>query len=96
MSKAHTLKCAAYNLGLLLRRVWGLRRPRNADEGVWGGLWAGLAWLTMAAVMIYRMTSRPESLLWDIIGLVLITAVAGSAFAFMNRPRKKRPFLTGC
>jgi len=96
VSKAHTLKCAAYNLGLLLRKVWGMRKPRNADEGVWGGLWAGLAWLTMAAVMIYRMTSRPESLLWDIIGLVLITAVAGSAFAFMNRPRKKRPFLTGC
>src|SRR5208282_1118176 len=32
LSKAHTLKCAAYNLGLLLRRVWGQRKPRNADE----------------------------------------------------------------
>jgi len=38
VSKAHTLKCAAYNLGLLLRKVWGMRKPRNADEGVWGGL----------------------------------------------------------
>lgn len=29
VSKAHTLKCAAYNLGLLLRKVWGLSKPRS-------------------------------------------------------------------
>jgi len=96
VSKAHTLKCAAYNLGVLLRKVWGMRKPRNADEGVWGGLWAGLAWLTMSAAMVYRMTTRPESKLWDIIGLLLITAVTVAAFAFMTRSRKNRPFLTGC
>jgi hypothetical protein len=39
VSKAHTLKCAAYNLGVLLRKVWGMRKPRNADEGVWGAFW---------------------------------------------------------
>jgi transposase len=27
--KAHVLKCAAYNLGLLLRKVWGLIKPRG-------------------------------------------------------------------
>ena len=96
VSKAHTLKCAAYNLGVLLRKVWGMRKPRNADEGVWGGLLAGLAWLTLAAVIVYRMTTRPNSRLWDIAGLVLITVVAVGAFAFMNRQRKNRPFLTGC
>jgi hypothetical protein len=36
VSKAHTLKCAAYNLGVLLRKVWGMRKPRNSDEGVLG------------------------------------------------------------
>jgi hypothetical protein len=36
VSKVHTLKCAAYNLGLLLRKVWGYRKPRNADAGAWG------------------------------------------------------------
>jgi transposase len=96
VSKAHTLKCAAYNLGVLLRKVWGMRKPRNADEGVWGGLWVGWAWLTLAAVIVYRGTTRPNSLLWDIAGLVLITVVAAGAFAFMNRQRKNRPFLTGC
>jgi len=29
VSKAHTFKCAAYNLGLLLRKVWGLSKPRS-------------------------------------------------------------------
>jgi transposase len=96
VSKAHTLKCAAYNLGVLLRKVWGMRKPRNADEGVWGGLLAGLAWLTLAAVIVYTGTTRPNGLFWDIIGLMLITAVAGGALAFMNRERKNRPFLTGC
>jgi transposase len=29
VSKAHVVKCAAYNLGLLLRKVWGLSKPRS-------------------------------------------------------------------
>ena len=96
VSKTHTLKCAAYNLGVLLRKVWGMRKPRNADEGVWGGLLAGLAWLTLAAVIVYRMATRAENLLWDIIRLVLITALTGSAFDFSNQSPKNRPSLTGC
>jgi transposase len=31
VSKVHTLKCAAYNLGLLLRKVWGYSKPRNTE-----------------------------------------------------------------
>ena len=96
VSKTHTLKCAAYNLGLLLRKVWGMRKPRNRDEGVWGGLLAGWTWLTLAAIIVYRMTTRSGSLFWDIVGLLLITAATGHAFAFMNWLRKKPPFLTGC
>ena len=92
VSKTHTLKCAAYNLGLLLRKIWGMRKPRNADEGMWGGLLAGLAWLTLAAVTVYRMTTRPDSLLWDIIVLMLITAVTVAAFTFMTRSRKNHLF----
>ena len=33
LSKAYTVKCAAYNLGLLLRKAFGMRKPRNAEEG---------------------------------------------------------------
>ena len=30
MTKAHVLKCAAYNLGLLLRQVFSLGKPRSS------------------------------------------------------------------
>jgi transposase len=92
VSKTYTLKCAAYNLGLLLRKVWGMRKPRNADEGVWGGFLAGLTWLTLAAVIVYRMTTEPDNLLWDTLLLMVITAVAVAAFTFMTRSRKNRLF----
>jgi hypothetical protein len=29
VTKAHVLKCAAYNLGLLLRKIFGLAKPRS-------------------------------------------------------------------
>jgi transposase len=92
VSKTHTLKCAAYNLGLLLRKVWGMRKPRNADEGIWGGILAGLAWLTLAEVTVYRMTTQPDNLLWDIILVMLITAMTVATFTFTTRPRKNRLF----
>jgi transposase len=40
VSKCHTLKCAAYNLGLLLRTVWGFCKPRNAQDGAGIPFWA--------------------------------------------------------
>ncbi len=96
VSKTYTLKCAAYNLGLLLRKVWGMRKPRNADEGAWGGFLAGLAWLTLTAVIVHRITTGTESMFWDVIGLFLITVMTTAAFSFMRRSRKNRLFLTGC
>jgi len=41
VSKTHTLKCAAYNLGLLLRKVWGYCKPRNAGAAgfLFGRFW---------------------------------------------------------
>ena len=92
VSKTHTLKCAAYNLGLLLRKVWGMRKPRNADAGMWGGLLAGWVWLTLAAITVYRMTTPPESLLWDMILLTLIAAVMDGALAIRNQSRKTSLF----
>jgi transposase len=92
VSKTHTLKCAAYNLGLLLRKIWGLRKPRNADEGVWGGFLAGLAWLMLAVVIVYRMTTPPERMLWDILLTILITAVTVATLTFLARSRKNRLF----
>ena len=92
VSKGHTLKCAAYNLGVLLRKVWGMRKPRNGDEGTWGGLLAFLAWWTLTAVIVYRMTTGSENRVWDIIGLLLIIVTTSTAFAFINQLRENRPF----
>jgi transposase len=44
VTKAYTLKCAAYNLGLLLRKVWGLSKPRSLVDRL-RALWALLDWL---------------------------------------------------
>lgn len=33
VSKGHMLRCAAYNLGLLLRKAWGYSKPRNSEAG---------------------------------------------------------------
>ena len=38
VSKLHTLKCAAYNLGLLLRKVWGFWQAAQCENGGGGGL----------------------------------------------------------
>ena len=50
-TKAHVLRCAAYNLGLLLRKVFGLRKPRSN-----GGLAAVVFWFY--AVLHRRLTAQ--------------------------------------
>ena len=40
VSKMHVLRCAAYNLGLLLRKVWGMNKPRSHDAGPEGRFFA--------------------------------------------------------
>jgi len=96
VSKVHTLKCAAYNLGLLLRKVWGMRKPRNWDEGTWFPFFALLAWLAILSLLIYTMVTWPDFSFLEIMGLFLITAIAGSAFKPVIRARKTALFLTGC
>ena len=54
VSKTHTLKCAAYNLGLLLRKVWGLRKPRSGAAL----FFALLALLHITAVVVSRAIKR--------------------------------------
>ena len=75
-SKVHTLKCAAYNLGLLLRKVWGLSKPRSAQAAVMALFFAILALLILTAAMI----GRNKSSLFDwLLGggvLLLVTAIA--------------------
>lgn len=55
VSKVHTLKCAAFNLGLLLRKVWGFRKPRNAPAAVL--FWAFSLSLVFAAALAVPPTA---------------------------------------
>ena len=96
MSKVHTLKCAAYNLGLLLRKVWGYRKPRNAEAGAAALFFALLGLWKLAAVITGRTMDRIVSWLLGGCGLLLVTVAANRSIQFIEWLRQKRHSLTGC
>jgi hypothetical protein len=49
VSKAHTLKCAAYNLGLLLRKIWGWSKPRSGAGRGASLFWPIVGWFVLRA-----------------------------------------------
>ena len=56
VSKTHTLKCAAYNLGLLLRKAWGFCKPRNAEAGAAALIFAFSALVALVAAIVGQKT----------------------------------------
>jgi transposase len=96
VSKTHTLKCAAYNLGLLLRKVWGYCKPRNAEAVAAALFWAFLALLAaIAAVVCWKETSMVGSRLGVSASLLVFAVAANRIHSILQFP-KKRHFLTGC
>lgn len=96
VSKLHTLKCAAYNLGLLLRKVWGFCKPRNAEA-------AGAAlFLVFSTILVLATsgTSPATGSIWiwllRVSGLLLASLVVTRVTGLMHRRRKKCHSLTGC
>ena len=49
VQKAHLLRCCAYNLGLVMRKCFGMSKPRS-------GAAATICLLILSAVMAYRIT----------------------------------------
>jgi len=96
VSKLHTLKCAAYNLGLLLRKVWGLCKPRNAEAAGTALFFAFWTLLMLAARVTGQTTHRTWRWLLDISGLLLVSLVANRSVRFIRACRKKCRSLTGC
>ena len=96
VSKLHTLKCAAYNLGLLLRKVWGFCKPRNAKTGTAAGCFAVFVFLAMAATLTCRNIIPSPDETWGVYGLLLVTAMAAISTALCLNFRIFRSFLTGC
>ena len=76
VSKGHTLKCAAYNLGLLLRKVWGYRKPRNGDTGAWGPFWGFWGLLAAATLIVCGVTQTGPTPDWGWRWLLLLTFLA--------------------
>jgi len=96
VSKSHTLKCAAYNLGLLLRKVWGLSKPRSAAAAA-----AGL-FLILWAILIFTATIIGGTMNWQFRWLLhpwLLFLVSIMAIHYIHLIRhfwKRGHSLTGC
>ena len=96
VSKTHTLKCAAYNLGLLLRKIWGYCKPRNAEAGAAACFYAFGLLLVVIFVEAYRATNLPMGSWCQKYAWLLAAAMATTGIEFIRRFRKIRRFLTGC
>ena len=96
VSKMHTLRCAAYNLGLLLRKVWGLCKPRNAETAGAALFFVFLTLLILAALRIGQATDRVWIWLSGLCGLLLVWLPINLTVRFLRTCRKKCHSLTGC
>ena len=96
VSKTYTFKCAAYNLGLLLRKVWGLRKPRNGQEGAEALLLAILAWLLIGTLAAAGIT-KPSTWFWcGWCSALVIWALTAACRSRHPTVAGKLHFLTGC
>ncbi len=96
VSKAHTLKCAAYNLGLLLRKVWGMGKPRSAKAGAAGPFLAISAFALLTVAITGGTMSWMVRWLWWPTVLFLVILMAHRGIYFMRSFWKNRRCLTGC
>ena len=96
VSKVHTLKCAAYNLGLLLRKGWGYCKPRNAETAATALFFVFLVLLAAVAAITDRTLGRTFPWLLGAGGLLLVTMAAQHWIRFIRASKKNDLFLTGC
>jgi hypothetical protein len=84
VSKTYVLKCAAYYLGVLLRKVWGLSKPRTAG----GPLWALL-------VLLGRWWNRIRARMAQEIDILRCWSRRGLRGPSLTPLTKRGLFLTG-
>lgn len=96
VSKMHTLKCAAYNLGLLLRKVWGWCKPRNAKAAGAALFLVLLSLWILAATVGGPMTDRIWGCLLGVSELLLVAPMANRTARFISACRKRCRSLTAC
>jgi transposase len=96
VSKAHTLKCAAYNLGLLLRKVWGYCKPRNSEAAAAFVFWAVSVLVAVEARIVGGRWRAKLGWLRDGSAALLAVTVAIARLDYILSFRKNRHSLTGC
>lgn len=92
VAELYLLRSAAYNLGLLLRKVWGIGKPRSWEAG-WAAAMAG-------AAAFLAPSSRPEDAWYvplTLTEVIVVFAIVGRAvepgFSLLStEPRKAGPF----
>ena len=91
-SKLHTLRCAGYNLGLLLRKVWGLSKPRS-----WEAVPTGVFLTFLAMAVLVTAIASMATGLWPPpkVGLLITGTIILIGLIVLPCRRKCR-FLTGC
>ena len=96
VSKTHTLKCAAYNLGLLLRKVWGYCKPRNAEARAAAFIFAFSALLALVAAIVGQKTDWMIG--WWLCGCAVLLVIMATVRCLRRnlKSREKRHSLTGC
>ena len=94
VSKVHTLKCAACNLGLLLRKVWGYCKPRNTEAAAVALFFAVLALLAVVAAITDRTMERTLTWMLDGCGLLLVSVAANLCIRFIRGTLKNGYSLT--
>ena len=73
VSKAHTLRCAAYNLGLLMRKAFGCGKPRSAQAAGAALFLVICALSTVGLTIAGPMTAAAMAVLLGIGGLTLLS-----------------------
>lgn len=96
VSKMHTLKCAAYNLGLLLRKVWGWCKPRNAKAAGAALFLVLLSLWILAATVGGPMTDWIWGWLLGVSAFLLVAPMANRTARFISACRKRCRSLTAC
>ena len=90
--KAHVMRCAGYNLGLLLRKVFGLRKPRNWEAGD-RRLWAALLGALTGSVAVVLALDAPMAVKWLGMAILGVCVLWQSYRVEQFRPRTKMAFL---
>ena len=92
--KAHQMRCAAYNLGLVLRKCFGLSKPRSG-RAVAGGIFAMAAVLLLAVLTCVMAVPMALTTL-AITTMAIICFRSSQDFSPLPHPTAKTtPFLNG-